>query len=146
MYPGTLNGIRIGDSLGFSKGRSSKFRKGCRVRKTPEESRRTYRPKRFGNNNNDEDNSPKTLNYKNHKASSQKLRQLRTYLNNYLLPQYTVYIYIYIYIYICERQKDHLENIFKNLTLLMPSTDWNKLVKSIANLIKSYPNITPRTM
>ena len=32
-----------------------------RVRQTPEEGRRTYRPKRCGNNNKDEDNSPKTL-------------------------------------------------------------------------------------
>ena len=30
---------------------------------------------RSGNNNNDEDNSPKTLNDKNHQASSPKLRQ-----------------------------------------------------------------------
>ncbi len=30
----------------------------------------------FGNNNKDEDNSPKTLNDKNHQASSQKFRQL----------------------------------------------------------------------
>ena len=35
------------------------------VRQTPEEGRRTYRPKRCGNNNKDEDNSPKTLNDKN---------------------------------------------------------------------------------
>ena len=33
-------------------------------KKTPEEGRRTYRPKRCGNNNKDEDNSPKTLNDK----------------------------------------------------------------------------------
>ena len=32
-------------------------------------------PKRCGNNNKDEDNSPKTLNDKNHKVSSQKFRQ-----------------------------------------------------------------------
>ena len=32
--------------------------------------------KRCGNNNKDEDNSPKTLNDKNHQASSQKFRQL----------------------------------------------------------------------
>ena len=50
---------------GFNKGRSSKFREGSRVRQTPEEGQRTYRPKRFGNNNKDEDNSPKTLNDKN---------------------------------------------------------------------------------
>ena len=31
---------------------------------TPEKGRRTYRPKRCGNNNKDEDNSPKTLNDK----------------------------------------------------------------------------------
>ena len=36
---------------------------------------RTYRPKRCGNINKDEDNSPKTLNDKNHQASSQKFRQ-----------------------------------------------------------------------
>ena len=36
----------------------------------------TYRPKRCGNNNEDEDNSPKNLNDKNQQASSQKFRQL----------------------------------------------------------------------
>ena len=36
----------------------------------------TYRPKRCGNNNKDEDNSLKTINDKNHQASSQKFRQL----------------------------------------------------------------------
>ncbi len=41
-----------------------RFREGSRVRQTPEEGRRTYRPKRCGNNNKDEDNSPKTLNDK----------------------------------------------------------------------------------
>ena len=40
--------IRTGDSHGFNKGRSSKFRVGSRVRQTPEEGRRTYRPKRCG--------------------------------------------------------------------------------------------------
>ena len=67
-------GIRTGDPRGFSKGRSSKFRVGSRVRQTPEEGWRTYRPKRCGNNK--EDNSPKTLNDKNYQASSQKFRQL----------------------------------------------------------------------
>ena len=57
-------GIRTGDPRGFNKGRSSKFREGSRVRQTPEEGRRTYRPKRCGNNNKDEDNSPKNLNDK----------------------------------------------------------------------------------
>ena len=70
------NGIRTGDPRGFNKGRSSKFREGSRVRQTPEEGRRTYRPKRYGNNNKDDDNSPKTLNDKNQQASSQKFRQL----------------------------------------------------------------------
>ena len=46
---------------------------GSKVRQTR---RRTYRPKRCGNNNKDEDKSPKTLNDKNHQASSQKFRQL----------------------------------------------------------------------
>ena len=34
-----------------------------------------HQPKCCGNNNKDEDNSPKTLNDKNHQASSQKFRQ-----------------------------------------------------------------------
>ena len=59
------NGIRTSDPRGFNKGRSSKLRVGSRVPQTPEEGRRTYRPKRCGDNNRDEDNSPKTLNDKN---------------------------------------------------------------------------------
>ena len=59
------NGIRTGNPRGFNKGRSSKFPGGSQVRQKPEEGRRTYRPKRCGNNNEDEDNSPKTLNDKN---------------------------------------------------------------------------------
>ena len=51
-------------------------REGSRVRQTPEEGRRTYRPKRCGNNNKYEDNSPKNFNDKNQQASSQKFRQL----------------------------------------------------------------------
>ena len=70
------NGIRTGDPRGFNKGRSSKFRESTRVRQTPEEGRRTFRPKHCGNNNKDEDNSPKNLNDKNQQASSQKFRQL----------------------------------------------------------------------
>ena len=69
-------GIRTGDPRGFNKVRSSKFREGSRVRQTPEEGRRTYRPKRCENNNKDEDNSPKNLNDKNQQASSQKFRHL----------------------------------------------------------------------
>ena len=70
------DGIRIGNSRGFNKGRSLNFGVGSRVRQTPEEAWRTYRPKRYGNNYEDEDNSPKTLNDKNHQALSQKFRQL----------------------------------------------------------------------
>ena len=58
------NGIRTGYLRGFNKGRSSNFRESSRVRQTPEEGQRIYRPKRCGNNNKDEDNSPKTLNDK----------------------------------------------------------------------------------
>ena len=65
------NGIRTGDSRGFNKGRSSKYHVGSRVRQTPEEGRRKYRPKLCGNNNKDIENSPKPLNDKN-QASSQK--------------------------------------------------------------------------
>ena len=74
------NGIRTSESPppggGFNKGRSSKFREGSQVQQTPEEDRRTYQPKRCGNNNKDEDNSLKTLNDKNHQALSQKFRKL----------------------------------------------------------------------
>ncbi len=58
------NEIRAGAPRGF-KGRSSKFRECSRVRQTPK-GWRTYRPKRNGNKNKDEDNSQKTLNDKNH--------------------------------------------------------------------------------
>ena len=68
------NRIRTGDPRGFNKGRSSKFRVGSRVRQTLEEGRGTYRAKSCGNNNKNEDNSPKILNDKNHQASSQKFR------------------------------------------------------------------------
>ena len=54
----------------------SKFREGSRVRQTPEKGRKTYRPKRCGNNNKDEDNSPKTLNDKNQQVLSKEFRQL----------------------------------------------------------------------
>ena len=58
------NGIRTSNPSGFNKGRSSKFREGSGVRQISEEGRTTYRPKRRGNNNKDENNSPKTLNDK----------------------------------------------------------------------------------
>ena len=58
------NGIRTAGPRGFKKGRSSKFREGSRRWQTHEEGRRLYQPKRCGNNNKDEDNSPKNLNDK----------------------------------------------------------------------------------
>ena len=77
MCPAIMaNGIRTGDPRVFKKGRSSKFCEDSKFRQTPEEDRRTYRPKRSGNNSKDGHNSPKTLNDKNHQASSQKFRQL----------------------------------------------------------------------
>ena len=88
------NGIRTGDHRRISKGRSSKFHEGSRVRQTPEEGRRTYQPKRCRNNNKDEDNSPKTLNDKNHQATSQKIRQLINFisLRIFSLPRYNFYL------------------------------------------------------
>ena len=56
------NRIRTGEPRGFSKGHSSKFSVGSQVWQTPEEGQRTCRPKCWGNNNKDEDNSLKTLN------------------------------------------------------------------------------------
>ena len=73
MCPAELNTcirarlMESGDPRGSNKGRCSKFREGSLVRQTPE-GRRTYRPKRCGNNN--------ALNDKNQQASSQKFRQL----------------------------------------------------------------------
>ena len=61
LYPVMANGIRRGDPRGFNKGRSSNLSDAYRVRQTPEEGRRTYRPKLSGNNNTEEYNSPKTL-------------------------------------------------------------------------------------
>ena len=63
------NGIRTDDPHGFNKGRSSKFREGSQVRQTPKVGWRTYRLKRCGNNNKDEDND------RNHQASSQNFKQ-----------------------------------------------------------------------
>ena len=65
------NGIKTGDLCGFNKGRNSMFREGSRVRQTPEECRRRYRPKRLGDK--DEDNSPKNL---NEKINTLRLRNL----------------------------------------------------------------------
>ena len=72
-----VNGIRARDPRGLNKRYASKFRVGSRVlQETPEEDRRTHRPKRCEYNNKDEDNRSKTLNNKNHQASSEKFRQL----------------------------------------------------------------------
>ena len=57
-----------GDPHGLNKRRSSKFREGSGVWQTPEEGRRTYQPKRCGNNKT-EDNSPKTLDDKKKSSS-----------------------------------------------------------------------------
>ena len=84
------NGIRTDDPRGFNKGRTSKFREGSRVRQTPQECRRIYRPKRYGNNHKDEDNSLKIFNDKNHQALSQKFRQ-------------HIYIYMRIIVLFLER-------------------------------------------
>ena len=59
------NEIRADDPRGFNKGCSLKFSEGSLIRHQPEEGRRTYRPKRRGNNNKDKDNNPKILNDKN---------------------------------------------------------------------------------
>ena len=56
--------IRTGDPHGFNKECSSNFHIDSRVQQTPEEGQRTYRLKHRGNNNEDEDNSPKTPNDK----------------------------------------------------------------------------------
>ena len=55
------NRIKTGDLRGFNKWCSSKLCVGSLVQQTPEEGRKTYRPKRCGNNNKNEDNSPKAL-------------------------------------------------------------------------------------
>ena len=72
------NGIITGNLRESNKGRSSKFREGSRVQQTHEDGRRTYRPKRSGNDKKDDDNSPKTLNDKNYTASL-KFRQTTLY-------------------------------------------------------------------
>ena len=80
---------------GFNKGRSLKFREGSRVRQTPEEGQRTYRPK---------DNCPKILHDKNHQASSQKFRHK--------------YIYIYIYINIHTYILSSIDRLFRSIRKL----------------------------
>ena len=84
-------GIRKGDLRAFNKRHSSKFRVDSRVRQTLEEGWRTYRRKRCGNNNKEEDNSPKTLNGKNHQVSSQKFRQQTSN---------PIYFYVYVSLFL----------------------------------------------
>ena len=62
---------------GLNKGHDLKFCVGSQVQQaTLKEGWRTHWLKRCEYNNKDEDNSLKTLNDKNHQASSQKFRQL----------------------------------------------------------------------
>ena len=71
------NGIRTGDTRGFNKGRSLKFRVGSRVRQRHEEGQRIYLYILYlFYIYKNENNSSKTLNDKNYHASSQKFRQL----------------------------------------------------------------------
>ena len=72
-----VNGIRASKPRGLNNGRGWKFSVDSRVpQETPEEAWRTHRPKRSKYNYKDEDNNPKTVNDKNHQASSQKFWQL----------------------------------------------------------------------
>ena len=85
------NGIRTGETRGFNNGRSSKFREGSQVRQTPEKGRRTYRPKRCGNNN--ENNNPKTLRMK----KAYIIHKIPPATKNLAYIQiHVIYIYIYI--------------------------------------------------
>ena len=87
------NGIRTGDPRGFNKGRSSKFREGSRVRQTPEGGRGTYRPKHCGNNNKDEDNSPKNLNDKKIKLDTcLKIKRSSSHFSFYLLKAMNIFL------------------------------------------------------
>ena len=74
LVPALMESEQATPPRGFNKGRSSKFHVGSWVQQTPEEGWRTYRLKRCENDNKNEDNSPKSLNDKNHQALSQKLR------------------------------------------------------------------------
>ena len=103
------NGIRTDDPRGFNKGRSSKFHEGSRVWQTPEEGQRTYRPKRWGNNNKDEDDSPKTLNDKNHKKRFRRLHKILI-LETFLFGQ-ILYIYIYVCVCVCLFSYDYDWNL-----------------------------------
>ena len=80
-----VKGIRTGNFRGFNKGHSSKFRVGCQIRQTSEEGRSTYRPKRCGNNNKDEDSSSKTLNDK--KFHPRNHYRLCLFTKRFITPQ-----------------------------------------------------------
>ena len=68
-----VNGLRASDTCGLNKGWGSKFCVNSRIQqKTPEEGRKIMNEY----DNKYKDNSPKTLNDKNHQASSQKFWQL----------------------------------------------------------------------
>ena len=71
-----VNGLSTSKSHGLNKGHGSKLHVGSWVQQTTEEGWRKYCPKCWEYNNKDEDNSLKTLNNKNHQASSKKFRQL----------------------------------------------------------------------
>ena len=74
MYLIIVNGIRTSDPHWLNKGCGLKFHIGSWVwQEIPEEGWRTHHCKY---NNKDEDYSPKTLNNKDHQASSQKFRPL----------------------------------------------------------------------
>ena len=82
------NGIRTGDPRGPNKGCSLKFCDGSRVQKTQEESQRTYQPKRCGNNNKDEDSSPKILNEKIFFKTCQSVMSMQRAFHAHFIPHW----------------------------------------------------------
>ena len=101
-----VNRIRASDHRGLNKGHGSKFHVGSRVQQeTPEEGRWTHQPKRCEYNYKDEDNSPKTLNYKSLLTfvmmkftclCDDEGRKCRESGISLVIYMYNVYIYIYI--------------------------------------------------
>ena len=83
LYPVMVNRIRTSDSYGLNKGCSLKFCIGSRVRQTPEEGQRAYRPKRCDYNK-DKDSSQTTLNNKNQQALFDKCFTICTQFNRIL--------------------------------------------------------------
>ena len=97
MYPVIANGIRTGYPRGFNKGRSSKFRVGSRVWQRPEEGRRTYRPKRCGNSNKDEDN----IEFCSRFVVLKKFQSLKFLITSRIFVVYIFVLHIFIvYIFI----------------------------------------------